>query len=492
MEVYTLRCTHCGAPLPKPSPGEDWVKCEYCSYVNKLVDASRYVDNLKRELEKWIREILPPTMTTSTTIDVAARYQIFQNLIKPRVSLTRANVRAKYLQYLSLPITPLLITTTSFTEEPKRFFEEALKVESLKDFAVTEEDQKMLNETLTYEMISGYISNALKALGRNDVKAALKNAEEALQAIPKAPEFSLVEERLRAVHSMLSAVNEFWNRNTRASHTLIRSSVDLYKALLQRISNKAVPEVSPGIIEIERICAESLANIIDSAHRLFTVGEDPLRMMEWFERYVTLFNKLRETYKRPVQDLLEVTSYVRSLIYSKTGLSEVNVVRGSGMYYVPYYVVEAKFSYVKGFILKKGAESSMKLMVAGIAPYVRNPVTDVLGIGTGRLVPPDKVEEAPALALINELNSRKVRTTLSPGLKALPPLISSVHTEKLTDSYITDANNYYRGKITFASTSVRELLYIPFTRVNGGAMDFEGKLRIQLSSDAEALERLAI
>lgn len=492
MEVYTLRCTHCGAPLPKPHSGEDWVKCEYCSYVNKLVDASRYVDNLKRELEKWVREILPPTVTTSTTIDVAARYQIFQSIIKPRVSLTRANVRARYLQYLSLPITPLLTTTTGFADDPKRFFEEALKIESLKDFAVTEEDQKILSETLTYEAISGYILNALKALSRNDVKAALKNVEEALQAIPKAPESSLVEERLRAAHLMLSAVNEFWNRNASASQTLVRSSVDLYKALLQKTSNKVVPEVNPGIIEIERMCAESLANIIDSAHRLFTVGEDPLKMMEWFERYITLFNKLRETYKRPIQDLLEVTSHVRSLIYSKTGLSEVNVVRGSGTYYVPYYVVEAKFSYVKGLILKKGAESSIKLMVVGIAPYVRNPVTDVLGVSTGRLMPPDKVEEAPALALINELNSRKVRTTLSPGLKALPPLISSVLTEKLADSYMFDANNYYRGKITFASTSVRELLYIPFTRVNGGTMDFEGRLKIQLSSDAEALERLAI
>lgn len=492
MEVYKLRCTNCGAPLPEPKPGDSWVKCEYCGYTNKIVDASKYVEGLKHELEKWIREILPPTVITSTTVDVAARYQIFQNLIKPKVSLTRANVRAKYLQQLSQPITPFVTLTPALSDDSKLYFEEALKIESLKDFAVAEEDQKLLSETLLYENLTAYLANMFRALSKNDSRAALKNCEEALQVVPESPEYSLVKERLRAIHSMLSAINELWSRNTSASITLINNSVSLYNSLLQKVLGKAVPEVNPGILEVEKLCAESLANIIETAHRLFTAGEDPLKMMEWFEKYIPVFSKLRETHKRPLQDLLEITARVKEIIYSKTGLSELSVVRGQGTYYVPYYVVEARFSYVKGFLLKKGAESSIKLMIAGAAPVIEGPVLDVLGVSSGRPVSPDKVEEAPALKFINELLSRKVKTSVSSRARVVPPLIASVLAEKFADSYIMNANNYYRGKITFASTSVSELIYIPFTEIDKRTLDFEGRLRIRLSTDLNALEPLIL
>ncbi|MEM0223028.1 MAG: hypothetical protein QXJ99_01355 [Thermofilum sp.] len=492
MEVQKLRCTNCGAPLPKPQPGDEWIRCEYCGYTNRLVDSSKYVNELKQELERWVRDILPPAIVTSTTVDTAARYQIFQSIIKPRVSLTRSNVRARYLQCLSHPIVPFMASGASVTDDSKQFFEEALKIESLKDFAVTEDDQRMLSETLAYETIAGHLLNALRTLSVNDVKMALKNVAEALQLLPDVPGFSLVRERLRAVHAMLSAVNELMNRNTSSSLTLIRDSISLYNSLLQRISGKALPEANPGILEIEKLCAESLANIVDSANRLFTAGEDPLKVLEWFERYAGLFNRLRETYRRPMQDLLEVTSHVRNVVYSKTGLGEVDLVRGSGTYHIPYYIVETKFSYVKGLLLRKGAESSMMLMVTGIAPYALNPVVDALGVQAGRPVPPDRVHEAPAHILAGELLTRKVRANLPPRARTVPPLITFVHAEKLADAYISSANSHYRDRITFASTSAKELLYLPFTQVDSRTLDFEDRLRIQLSTNVEILEKLSV
>lgn len=67
---------------------------------------------------------------------------------------------------------------------------------------------------------------------------------------------------------------------------------------------------------------------------------------------------------------------------------------------------------MRGFLLKKGAESSIKLLVVGIAPLVEGSVLDVLEVSAGRPIPPDRVEEAPALKLINELLSRKVKTSM--------------------------------------------------------------------------------
>ncbi|QOR94654.1 hypothetical protein IMZ38_01590 [Thermosphaera chiliense] len=44
--MYKLR-----TPLPDPKPGKNWVKHGYCSYIDKLVDVSRYISDLKIKLE---------------------------------------------------------------------------------------------------------------------------------------------------------------------------------------------------------------------------------------------------------------------------------------------------------------------------------------------------------------------------------------------------------------------------------------------------------
>ncbi|HDN01575.1 MAG TPA: hypothetical protein ENF42_01220, partial [Candidatus Bathyarchaeota archaeon] len=99
METTVLRCTNCGAPLPKLQPDEEWIRCEYCGFLNKVVDATCYIEKLRSEVEKWIRELLPSGIAFATVKDVGARHQIFQSLIKPKLLITRANMRAKYLQY---------------------------------------------------------------------------------------------------------------------------------------------------------------------------------------------------------------------------------------------------------------------------------------------------------------------------------------------------------------------------------------------------------
>ena len=491
MQIYKLRCTNCGAPLPEPKPGVNWVKCEYCGFVNRIIDASHYTESLRLELEKWIRELIPSTMITSTTIDVAARHQIFQNLIRPKINLTRSNLRAKYLQYLSKPLT-ILDLSDSPKEDSKQYFEETMRIERLKEFAVSEDDQRFLNEALLYGYIVAYLINMLRALSRNDILLALKNCEEAINVIPDAPELSLVKERLRAIHTTLTAYNELWNRNTSASLTLLRNALDLYRSLLDKVSNKTIPEANSGVLEAEKTVAEALLNIFDSANRLFMAGEDPLKIMVWFEKFLSIFGRLREIYKRPLQDMLEITSRVREIVYSKTGAGELPVVKSGGAYYIPYYVVETKFSYVKGTFFRRGVNSSINIFVSGISPLVEDPVLDVFGLGSGRVLPPDKIEDSPTHNIIKEILSRVVRTSISSQEKTLPTIINSVTAEKIVDSYIMSVNSYYRGKITFASSSANELIYIGFRVVDKKTLDFEGRIRIRLREDIGSLDPLII
>ncbi|MEM0342574.1 MAG: hypothetical protein QW387_07575, partial [Desulfurococcus sp.] len=375
METVALRCTNCGAPLPKPQPGEEWVRCEYCGFLNKVVDAAAYVERLRRDLEKWIRELLPATMISSTVADLTARYQIFQEIIKPKVMMARSNIRAKYLLYLSSPLTP--IPPPSFSsDDPKPLFEETLRIQTIRDFAVSEDDLKLVQETIVYGNIAGYLLNAIKALSKFDVKSALKNIEEALAGIPEDPGLNLVKQRLNAARSVLTALSLLYDRDTQAALDIAKTGIDQYNMLLDSVGSSASPEVSRGVLEAEKMVAEIVYKISEASHEFFRAGRDPLEVLRFVEAYTKVFQLIRETYKRPLSDLVEVVENLRRIVLAKNGSSQVYVVPGSGSFYLPFYVVESRFSFVKGMLLKKGVESRLTVLVSAIAPYAANPVTD--------------------------------------------------------------------------------------------------------------------
>ncbi|QOR94829.1 hypothetical protein IMZ38_02600 [Thermosphaera chiliense] len=491
METVVLRCTNCGAPLPKPQQGEEWVRCEYCGFLNKIVDATRYIEKLRGELEKWIKELLPSTAVSTTVADIAARHQIFQSLIKPKLLMTRANVRAKYLQYLSNPVTPVPPPTPP-GEEPRAFFEEALKVQAVKDFAVSEEDSRFVSETIIYGNTAGYLLNALRALSKYDVKSALKNIDEALSEIPDDPGFTFVKQRLSSIKTMLASLEQLYARNTSAALDLAKTGVDQYALLLERVGSSPIPEVNRGILEVEKMAAESIYHLSDAAHKFFTAGRDPLEIVRWVEAYMSVFKWLRDTYKRPIQDLLEIMVNLKKLAYGKTGSPEVNVLPGRGGFYVPFYVVECRFSFVKGIVFRKGGESRLTVLVASIPPYAENPVLDVLGLYTGRTPPPEKIEEAPGYSLAKDIAS-SARVSSIPGeARAFPPFISSVLAEKLVDGYIEAVNNKYRGKITFASSQAVGLVYIPFNTLDQKTLVNEKGLGVRLTTELNNLLKLTI
>lgn len=491
METVVLRCTNCGAPLPKPQQGEEWIKCEYCGSLNKIVDATRYIEKLRGELEKWIRELLPSTMVSTAVADIAARHQIFQNLIKPKLLMTRANIRAKYLQYLSNPVIPIPPPTPP-VEEPKAFFEETLKIQAVKDFAVSEDDSKFIRETIIYGNTAGYLLNALRALSRYDVKSALKNIDEALSEIPDDPGFTLVKQRLSSIKTVLTSLEQLYARNTSAALDLAKTGMDQYALLLERVGSSPIPEVNRGILEVEKMAAESIYHLSDAANRFFTAGRDPLEIVKWVETYMNVFKWLRDTYKRPIQDLVEIMVNLKKLAYGKTGSPEINVFPGGGGFYVPFHVVECRFSFVKGIVFRKGGESRLTVLIASIPPYAENPVIDVLGVYTGKTPSPEKIEEAPGYSLVKNIVSSARASSIPGEARAFPPFISSVLAEKLVDGYIEAVNNKYRGKITFASSQAVGIVYIPFNTLDQRTLVNLNGLSIRLTAELNNLLKLTI
>ena len=491
METVALRCTNCGAPLPKPKPGEEWVRCEYCGFLNKIVDATAYVEKLRRDLEKWIREILPSTTISSTMADLTARHQIFQEIIKPKVMIARSNLKAKYLLYLSTPLTPISPPTSS-SDDPKLIFEETLKIQTVRDFAVSEDDSKLVQETIIYGNTAGYLLNAVKALSRFDVKSALKNIEEALAGIPDEHGFNLVKQRLMAARSVLTAFSLLYDRDTQAALDTAKTGIDQYNMLLDSVGPSAPPEVSRGVLEAEKMIAEIVYKISEASHEFFRAGRDPLEVLRFVESYTKVFQWIRDTYKRPLSDLVEVIENLRGIVLAKNGSSQVYVAPGSGNFYLPFYVVESRFSFVKGMLLKKGEESRLTVLVSAIAPYTANPVTDVFGVHSGRPVKLERIEEAPLYPVLKNIVSSIKASGLPADARVIPPLISSVLAEKIFDGYMNMVSNKYGGKIKFASSQATGVIYIPFNPVNQQTLACERGLSISLITGLDNLIKLSV
>jgi len=491
VETVALRCTNCGAPLPKPKPGEEWVRCEYCGFLNKVVDATAYVEKLRRDLEKWIREILPSTTISSTVADLAARHQIFQEIIKPKVMIARSNLRAKYLLYLSTPLTPIFPSSSS-SDDPKPIFEETLKIQAVRDLAVSEDDLKLIQETIIYGNTAGYLLNAVKALSRSDVKSALKNIEEALADIPDEPGFNLVKQRFKAARSVLTALSLLYDRDTQAAIDIAKTGIDQYNTLLDSVGSPASPEVNRGVLEAEKMIAEIVYKISEASHEFFRAGKDPLEVLRFIEAYTKVFQLIRETYKRPLSDLVEIVENLRGIVLAKNGSPQVYVVSGSGNFYLPFYVVESRFSFVKGMFLKKGEESRLTMLVSAIAPYAANPVTDVFGVYSGKPVKLEKVEEAPLYPVLKNIISSIKASGLPTDARVTPPLISSMLAEKIFDSYMNIVSIKYGGKIIFVSSQATGIIYIPFNPVNQRTLAYERGLSINLITDLDNLAKLSV
>ena len=491
METIALRCTNCGAPLPKPEPGEEWVKCEYCGFLNKVVDATAYVERLKRDLEKWVREIIPATTISSTVADLTARHKIFQEIIKPRVMMARSNIRAKYLLYLSTPLTPIP-PPSSLSDDSKLIFEETLKIQVVREFAVSEDDSRLVQETIIYGNTAGYLLNTIKALSRFDIKSALKNIEEALAVIPDDPEFNLVKQRLRAARSVLTALSLLYDRDTQAALDIAKTGVDQYDTLLDSIGSSVTPEVSRGVLEAEKIIAEIVYRISEASHEFFRSGRDPLEILRFVEAYAKVFQLIRDTYKRPLSDLVEVIENLRRIMFAKNSLSQVYVAQGSGSIYLPFYVIESRFSFVKGMILRKGEGSRLTILVSAIAPYVANPVPDVFGVYSGKLVKPENIEEAPLYSVLKSIISSIRSSSVPADARVIPPLISSVLAEKIFDNYMIAVNNKQGGRITFVSSQATSVVYIPFNPVNKQTLIHEKGLSMSLTIDLDNLTKLSI
>jgi len=459
--VEKLRCTNCGAPLPQLKQGESFIKCDYCGFINRIYDSTTYMEQLKREISKWISQILPQYTSLSTIADPVARHHLFQGYVKPRLIPISVNAKTTYIETIHKPFIALNPIYSQACKEPKSLFEESIKIESVSELAISDEDKSFISDTHRYLTVSAYICNALIDANEEKYTESAKNIDEALRYLENTEDKTLVA-RLKIAKSTYTALSELYNKNTQASHSLIGLALSQVNELLNMKEAASKPKYQ-GALEIERDLINLVKNIIEISNIYFENGLDPLTPAPIIKKILTYITRSVKDHNRPLKDAVEVITHCKKTILSRFRRARVKVL-GEGDTYLPFYVVGVSITYTSGLLFKKGHGSRIDLLISAAFPTLPA-ISDVFGLYTGRLVNLEK--ETDKLESISSLLENTREDYL--GKNTVLPLISHVIAESMIDKYLEYIGARYHGKIKLSTTQAKEdIIYVGCMLDKGG------------------------
>ncbi|WP_440059821.1 hypothetical protein ACSU1N_01270 [Thermogladius sp. 4427co] len=462
VQVYSLRCSHCGAPLPPPKPGEEYVRCEYCGYWNRVDESKKYTEALLEEVKKWVSSIIPRQVITSTVADMVARHHLFQAYVLPRITPILASAKADLYKSLSKSLVDIRgLFTSPPSQDPKKYFEEAVRLSSLAELAGGDEDSRMVNTLIAYYNVLAYLNNAFFNAGNENYAEAYKNMREAAEMIGLTGEARFVD-RLRAAAAVYNALAEIKNRNPKSAEALLNS----------------IENIDPAERAVFRVVRE----IARWAGTWFEHGRDPLEpYVKTVEYLQALQNLDRRLFEECKEGLVELVGEYSLLNTSRLGAATIKLVEGEGDYYIPFYLSKTSITFVQtGFFSKKGKGYIYNTIIPATTPVTHPPVleTGVIDSLKGKTLA-EKLDSIAGTCL-NSIVSRIRDSYPPPGSRFIPPFTPRKIAEELFYRYWRPYFDKY--KITNIAVDVGGVIYVP-GRLRAGNIEFcNGLLKIAVKN----------
>lgn len=493
VELVGLRCVKCGAPLPQPEKGSEYVRCEYCGTVQRVVDASQYTERLKSEIYSWIRELLPVSTVGVQTIDVLARHNIFIANIKPRILPEYASLKAKVLKLLSTPLVlPRGIGLKPDIDDPRKAFEKLARVESLSQMVVVDEDREFYSGVYATYVLNAHLSNYVETALSGDIDAAVRNLEKLAESLPGAGVEEAVLHRVKGVANAMKAWSSLEKGDyTSAMPLLETASLELSKARSLASGSPQLAMMLPPV-DVELKLVEAMRNIAECEKALFEAGRQPQEAAAFIARYIRTVEEVRSRVKRDIGVYLELSESLKSLYLSRLGRETVEVLPGEGEVALPLYVVSISYTFVTGSLVwKKGREYRDHLLVLATHPYASKPVTDTFRLTSGFLDRLKGREEKLTVDTVSKALSTLKRDHLR--VPAVPPLIDRAAAEALVDSYLANVSSRLQGKVKTGASHTEKLIYAP-ARIRGGDIYIEalGETQVALGPHLDVVLKLAV
>jgi len=465
-----LKCTYCGAPLPEPKPGSEYIVCEYCGRTQRIVDAKEYIEKLRGEIYAWIREMLPQQAVISTTADIVARHTLFISYVKPRVLPVFTMIKSKLQALMSKPLVDVpYMPTNAFKplDSSKKIFEEVAKLQSVEQLVAVDEDRLFyLDAYLTY-LIYAYLNVVLEILSSKGkvsgevMDLVVRNLNTIIEELSKYPDKADEVLRPQALLKCYQALQNLFNGDVKTAKQMILDALTAYDKAIEKYSfSKSLMMYVPAI-NSEKAVAKAINELIDLGQKLMDHGEQPVSFMPSLSNYIEAVAPYRE--RRVIYE--ELLHYFVNIYEAKLGEATIDAIQGGGEYYLPFWVVKVTYTFTTGMLwMKKGKAVEDYGLLLALDPYVQNPYVDIFNVKSGFL---DRIagrEETLTGGFVEKILAYSTKTSIPAGVKVLPPTCDALTAENLFEKYLANLKNINPDvgkKLKFGAAQAQNIVYIP-------------------------------
>jgi hypothetical protein len=462
-ELKALRCTKCGAPLPAQVAEEEYIKCEYCGYTQKLIDTRDYLDKLRGEIYNWVKTIVPPSVIISQTVDPIARHNIFVFNIKPKILGDFTSVKSKLATQLTHPlfILPFYKLAASKFEEPKKCFENSVRVQSLEPMAIVDEDKSFLDDVISTFETYAYVNNAFELfLNNSDLSYLIKNFEQATVCLEKLPNKVVEYKRMQGTTEAYRALDSFIKGDLRSAKNFASTAIKLLEEVQKEAGKSSTTAVMIPATTIDISTLKTLDNLIEIGLDLFESGKPPTEILPYLQKYFKIAEEARMKKDKDTKIYEELSMYLKKIVASKSGAEQIEMLPGDGNILFPFWVVSVTYTFATGALLwKKGREAEDKILIAATVPLASQPVTDVFSSTAGIMDRLAGKETTLTTGFISTLLTQVRKTSVPSKINVIPPLLSKVESEQVAENYLSYVSQRFGGKIKFGAAQSQNLIY---------------------------------
>lgn len=477
--TVSLRCKHCGAPLEKKDVESDsaYVTCPSCGTTQQRVDAKAYLDQMMGQIQSWMSKSLPGGFSLAQTenVDSVARFNIFNNSVKPKIEMEYTEYRFAMNTLLSNALIVLPFTTNgtiALSHNSNQAFEFNARAKSVMPLAVDEGSKTIVGSAENLATAYALLINNVKLLQEDKPGRYIllgNNFKEASDAFSKVKDYGLAAKRFEALSLVCQGCEMLLNGNAMGS----TSFFDRGLKGLDGIKNNIMLDLNLGIMYRAVEMEMSQTSILSEISKFVTSGvaADPLYTLNIIKRIFSysfpqtgkwaFFLGNNDRYN-------EIFSYLSDILKAKSG-GTLPIAAGSGSVLVPFWDIDLKYSFQTGSLWsKKSVEVLEDLLVP--ADFVidgeclSNPssaVTDIFAVRPAAKILAGLTGAEKSISGGEGITTMSQFAQNSPGArKVVLPLSTRQEAEKVVAEYLLQRTNS-DSQLKLSKPTVKGLIFIP-------------------------------
>lgn len=489
----SLRCPHCGAPLPGNIDLEV-ITCEYCGVAQRRLDIEKYIEQLKADVYGWVRSIVPAASINIATIDSVARAQIFELSIRGEVGSRLGSINAQLMKVAASPLfvppfaRPFSLSAMGGAAYSKDMLTQAARFQGLASFAQSDDQNAYIGEAIATSESLGYLANIMgiyAETSERSYRTVSKNFESAAKVLQTDKSRSGAASRMAGLASLTEGTALLFEGDlTKAKDKIIEAEKYLSAALGEVIRQPSTASWYPGI-KAEKGLAGSMTCLVDAVQASKTYTPNHVETLGRFEKYVKGFEEARSKAggmlmngdRLDAETFKDVATFFRDISFAKTGNSSVNAIGTDGIW-VACWLADLNYSFETGTLfMKKGQSVQERFLVSGVfgllPQYISSQpqilVTDIFSVKsessfTDRFMGREKtLTTGTGFSALGEIR----KGSLPSSSPVVPPFCTRLEAEKMANVYIERVRQRLQGKLRVGMPSVGQMVYVGGSIKNG-------------------------